>query len=31
VFREARGADGYEENQVDMFLERVVELMAGID
>ncbi|MHA7281004.1 DivIVA domain-containing protein [Arthrobacter sp. MDT2-2] len=31
VFREARGADGYEENQVDVFLERVVELMAGID
>ncbi|TKV27916.1 DivIVA domain-containing protein [Arthrobacter sp. NamB2] len=31
VFREARGADGYEENQVDGFLDRVVELMAGID
>ena len=31
VFREARGADGYEENQVDAFLDRVVELMAGID
>ncbi len=31
VFREARGADGYEENQVDVFLDRVVELMAGID
>ncbi|MBG6224018.1 DivIVA domain-containing protein [Arthrobacter sp. CAN_A2] len=31
VFREARGADGYEENQVDAFLDRVIELMAGID
>ncbi|BBE22281.1 DivIVA domain-containing protein [Arthrobacter sp. MN05-02] len=31
VFREARGADGYEENQVDAFLDRVVELMAAID
>jgi DivIVA domain-containing protein len=31
VFREARGAEGYEENQVDVFLDRVVELMAGID
>jgi DivIVA domain-containing protein len=31
VFREAQGADGYEENQVDVFLDRVVELMAGID
>lgn len=31
VFREARGSDGYEENQVDVFLDSVVELMAGID
>ncbi len=31
VFRGARGAHGYEENQVDAFLDRVVELMAGID
>ncbi|MFC3298742.1 DivIVA domain-containing protein [Arthrobacter agilis] len=31
VFREARGAEGYEEHQVDVFLDRVVELMAGID
>ncbi|MFP3581194.1 MULTISPECIES: DivIVA domain-containing protein [unclassified Arthrobacter] len=31
VFRAARGADGYEEAQVDAFLERVVELMAAID
>ena len=31
VFREARGADGYEETQVDAFLDRVIELMAGID
>ncbi|WP_104168303.1 DivIVA domain-containing protein [Arthrobacter sp. SX1312] len=31
VFREARGADGYEESQVDAFLDRVIELMAGID
>jgi DivIVA domain-containing protein len=31
MFRPARGADGYEENQVDAFLERVVELMATID
>jgi DivIVA domain-containing protein len=31
VFREARGAEGYEENQVNAFLDRVVELMAGID
>ncbi len=32
VFRESRGGtDGYEENQVDAFLDRVVELMAGID
>lgn len=31
VFREAAGADGYEETQVDAFLDRVVELMASID
>lgn len=31
VFREAKGSEGYEENQVDAFLERVVELMATID
>jgi DivIVA domain-containing protein len=31
VFRETAGADGYEENQVDAFLDRVVELMASID
>jgi DivIVA domain-containing protein len=31
VFREAKGKDGYEENQVDAFLDRVVELMASID
>ncbi|NKX56634.1 DivIVA domain-containing protein [Arthrobacter mobilis] len=31
VFREAKGPDGYEENQVDAFLDRVVELMATID
>lgn len=31
VFREAKGADGYEETQVDAFLDRVVELMAAID
>ena len=31
VFRETRGADGYEETQVDAFLDRVVELMAAID
>jgi len=31
VFREARGRDGYEENQVDAFLDRVVEIMAAID
>lgn len=31
VFREATGADGYEEAQVDAFLDRVVELMAAID
>jgi DivIVA domain-containing protein len=31
VFRPATGQDGYEENQVDAFLDRVVELMAAID
>jgi DivIVA domain-containing protein len=31
VFRPAMGQDGYEENQVDAFLDRVVELMAAID
>jgi DivIVA domain-containing protein len=31
VFRPAVGKDGYEENQVDAFLDRVVELMAAID
>ncbi|CEA07611.1 DivIVA protein [Arthrobacter saudimassiliensis] len=31
VFREARGDEGYEETQVDAFLDRVVELMAAID
>ena len=31
VFREAVGQDGYEETQVDAFLDRVVELMAAID
>lgn len=31
VFREARGEEGYEETQVDAFLDRVVELMAAID
>ena len=31
VFREAKGKDGYEENQVDAFLDGVVELMASID
>jgi DivIVA domain-containing protein len=31
VFRPAVGQDGYEENQVDAFLDRVVELMAAID
>lgn len=31
VFREAIGEDGYEETQVDAFLDRVVELMAAID
>lgn len=31
VFRPATGPDGYEETQVDAFLDRVVELMAAID
>ena len=31
VFRLAVGKDGYEETQVDAFLDRVVELMAAID
>jgi DivIVA domain-containing protein len=31
VFRPAVGRDGYEENQVDVFLDRVVQLMAAID
>jgi DivIVA domain-containing protein len=31
VFRPAAGKDGYEETQVDAFLDRVVELMAAID
>ncbi|WP_258805400.1 DivIVA domain-containing protein [Pseudarthrobacter sp. NS4] len=31
VFRPAAGPDGYEEAQVDAFLDRVVELMAAID
>ena len=31
VFRPAAGKDGYEEAQVDAFLDRVVELMAAID
>lgn len=31
VFREAKGQEGYEESQVDAFLDRVVELMASID
>ncbi|GAB2708267.1 DivIVA domain-containing protein [Arthrobacter bambusae] len=31
AFSEARGRDGYEEAQVDAFLDRVVELMAAID
>ena len=30
-FRSAQGTDGYEESQVDAFLDRVVELMASID
>ncbi|WP_196837067.1 DivIVA domain-containing protein [Zhihengliuella flava] len=31
TFREARGQEGYEESQVDAFLDRVVELMASIE
>lgn len=31
VFRPAVGQEGYEESQVDAFLDRVVELMAAID
>ncbi|MFI5084668.1 MAG: DivIVA domain-containing protein [Actinomycetales bacterium] len=31
VFAPARGRDGYEESQVDAFMDRVVELMATID
>jgi DivIVA domain-containing protein len=31
VFRPAAGQNGYEETQVDAFLDRVVELMAAID
>lgn len=31
VFRAAKGGEGYEEAQVDAFLDRVVELMAAID
>ncbi|WP_426998770.1 DivIVA domain-containing protein [Pseudarthrobacter sp. N5] len=31
VFRPAMGRNGYEETQVDAFLDRVVELMAAID
>ncbi|WP_326958197.1 MULTISPECIES: DivIVA domain-containing protein [unclassified Arthrobacter] len=31
IFRPAVGKDGYEENQVDAFLDRAVELMAAID
>nr|WP_026821214.1 DivIVA domain-containing protein [Arthrobacter castelli] len=31
VFRSADGRDGYEETQVDAFMDRVVELMAAID
>lgn len=31
VFRPAVGPDGYEETQVDAYLDRVVELMAAID
>jgi DivIVA domain-containing protein len=31
VFRPAVGRDGYEESQVDAFLDRVVQLMAAID
>ncbi len=31
VFGQEKGADGYEESQVDAFLDRVVELMAAIN
>lgn len=31
VFGSARGKEGYEEQQVDAFLDRVIELMAAID
>jgi DivIVA domain-containing protein len=31
VFRPTAGRDGYEESQVDAFLDRVVELMSAID
>jgi len=31
VFRPETGRDGYEEAQVDAFLDRVIELMAAID
>lgn len=31
VFGRAEGAEGYEENQVDAFLDRTIELMAAID
>lgn len=31
VFAPAKGPEGYEESQVDAFLDRVVELMAAID
>ena len=31
VFAPTKGAEGYEESQVDAFLDRVVELMAAID
>lgn len=31
VFREAKGPQGYEETQVDAFLDRVVEVMASVD
>lgn len=30
-FRQAHGQEGYEESQVDAFLDRIVELMASID
>lgn len=31
VFASVKGEQGYEESQVDAFLDRVVELMAGVD